>query len=185
HRTVARGTPRPPTLQPADHRAVDTVHLHRARRRVDLAAHRRGSERPHGDRHAEQLRWRRHALGHRALRRGELQPVLCRRRRGARRAQTAVRPLRHQHLNPLSPRDSRKWDRADERFDLAKHPNTAHRFGWVVEIDPYNPASRPRKHTALGRFKHEGATVTVAKDGRVVAYMGDDERFDYLYKFVS
>lgn len=83
------------------------------------------------------------------------------------------------------PRDSRKWDRADERFDLAKHPNEAHRFGWVVEIDPYNPASRPRKHTALGRFKHEGATVTVAKDGRVVAYMGDDERFDYLYKFVS
>ncbi|MDM4722098.1 PhoX family phosphatase [Micromonospora sp. WMMA1363] len=83
------------------------------------------------------------------------------------------------------PGGSRKWDRADERFDLTKHPNEAHRFGWVVEIDPYDPDSRPRKHTALGRFKHEGANVIVAKSGHVVAYMGDDERFDYLYKFVS
>ncbi|MEU4471339.1 PhoX family phosphatase [Micromonospora sp. NPDC023888] len=83
------------------------------------------------------------------------------------------------------PSGSRKWERADERFDLARHPNEAHRFGWVVEIDPFDPESRPRKHTAMGRFKHEGANVIVAKDGHVVAYMGDDERFDYLYKFVS
>ncbi|MFC3503836.1 PhoX family protein [Micromonospora krabiensis] len=83
------------------------------------------------------------------------------------------------------PSGSRKWDRADERFDLAKNPNEAHRFGWIVEIDPFDPEARPRKHTALGRFKHEGANVIVAKDGHVVAYMGDDERFDYLYKFVS
>ncbi|WP_025618991.1 PhoX family protein [Salinispora cortesiana] len=83
------------------------------------------------------------------------------------------------------PSGNRKWDRADERFDLTQHPHEAHRFGWVVEIDPYDPESRPRKHTALGRFKHEGANVIVAKSGHVVAYMGDDERFDYLYKFVS
>ncbi|TDB74570.1 PhoX family phosphatase [Micromonospora sp. KC723] len=83
------------------------------------------------------------------------------------------------------PSGSRKWERADERFDLAKHPNEANRFGWIVEIDPFDPESRPRKHTALGRFKHEGANVIVAKNGHVVAYMGDDERFDYLYKFVS
>jgi secreted PhoX family phosphatase len=83
------------------------------------------------------------------------------------------------------PGGSRKWERAQERFDLAKHPNEAHRFGWIVEIDPYDPQSAPRKHTALGRFKHEGASVIVAKNGKVVAYMGDDERFDYLYKFVS
>ncbi|WP_446212325.1 PhoX family protein [Micromonospora sp. IBSANI012] len=83
------------------------------------------------------------------------------------------------------PSGSRKWERADERFDLSKHPNEAHRFGWIVEIDPFDPESRPRKHTALGRFKHEGANVIVAKSGHVVAYMGDDERFDYLYKFVS
>ncbi|MCW3838855.1 PhoX family phosphatase [Micromonospora yasonensis] len=83
------------------------------------------------------------------------------------------------------PSGSRKWDRAEERFDLAKHPNEAHRFGWIVEIDPFDPESRPRKHTALGRFKHEGANVIVADSGHVVAYLGDDERFDYLYKFVS
>ncbi|MCW6004774.1 PhoX family phosphatase [Micromonospora sp. CPCC 205371] len=83
------------------------------------------------------------------------------------------------------PSDSRKWDRADERFDLAKHPNEAHRFGWIVEVDPFDPEAKPRKHTALGRFKHEGANVIVAKSGHVVAYMGDDERFDYVYKFVS
>ncbi|TDC43601.1 PhoX family phosphatase [Micromonospora sp. KC213] len=83
------------------------------------------------------------------------------------------------------PSGSRRWERADERFDLAKHPNEANRFGWIVEIDPFDPESRPRKHTALGRFKHEGANVIVARNGQVVAYMGDDERFDYLYKFVS
>ncbi|MEV4282256.1 PhoX family protein [Actinoplanes xinjiangensis] len=83
------------------------------------------------------------------------------------------------------PSDSRKWDRAQERFDLARHPNEANRFGWIVEVDPFDPEGRPRKHTALGRFKHEGANVIIAKNGKVVAYMGDDERFDYLYKFVS
>ncbi|MFI7677116.1 PhoX family protein [Actinophytocola sp. NPDC049390] len=79
----------------------------------------------------------------------------------------------------------RKWERFDERFDLAKNPNEANRFGWVVEIDPLDPDSTPVKHTALGRFKHEGANVIVARDGHVVAYMGDDERFDYMYKFVT
>ena len=79
----------------------------------------------------------------------------------------------------------RKWERFDKRFDLAKEPNEANRFGWIVEIDPLDPDSTPVKHTALGRFKHEGANVIVAKDGHVVAYMGDDERFDYLYKFVT
>lgn len=79
----------------------------------------------------------------------------------------------------------RRWDRVDERFDLAKHPNEAHRFGYIVEIDPHDPDSTPVKRTMLGRFKHEGANVNITEDGRVAAYMGDDERFDYLYKFVS
>ncbi|MFI7544036.1 PhoX family protein [Actinoplanes sp. NPDC049599] len=83
------------------------------------------------------------------------------------------------------PSGSRRWDRAQERFDLAEHPHEAHRFGWIVEVDPADPRSRPRKHTAMGRFKHEGANVIVARNGQVAAYMGDDERFDYLYKFVS
>ncbi|MFI7677115.1 PhoX family protein [Actinophytocola sp. NPDC049390] len=79
----------------------------------------------------------------------------------------------------------RKWERFDDRYDLAKEPNEANRFGWIVEIDPLSPHENPVKHTALGRFKHEGANVIVARDGRVVAYMGDDERFEYLYKFVT
>lgn len=81
--------------------------------------------------------------------------------------------------------DNRRFDRVQERFDLSKHPNEANRFGWIVEVDPFNPNSKPRKHTMLGRFKHEGANPIIAKNGQVVVYMGDDERFDYLYKFVS
>ncbi|MFE0456368.1 PhoX family protein [Streptomyces sp. NPDC058914] len=79
----------------------------------------------------------------------------------------------------------RKWERFDKRFDVAQEPNEVHRFGYVVEFDPYDPDSTPRKHTALGRFKHEAATVRLTHDGRPVVYSGDDERFDYFYKFVS
>lgn len=79
----------------------------------------------------------------------------------------------------------RKWEQYDPRFDVLQEPNEPNRFGWIVELDPYDPDWKPRKRTALGRFKHEGATVRVDRLGRVVAYMGDDERFDYMYKFVS
>ncbi|MDX2932390.1 PhoX family protein [Streptomyces ipomoeae] len=79
----------------------------------------------------------------------------------------------------------RKWERFDKRFDVAQEPNEVHRFGYVVEFDPYDPTSTPRKHTALGRFKHEAATIRLTSDGRPVVYSGDDERFDYFYKFVS
>jgi uncharacterized protein len=77
------------------------------------------------------------------------------------------------------------WEAVDPRFSLAKTPTEVLRYGWIVEIDPMNPRARPKKRTALGRFCHEGATTAVTRDGRVAVYMGDDEHFEYLYKFVS
>jgi uncharacterized protein len=79
----------------------------------------------------------------------------------------------------------RGWSRVDPRFDLKVEPHEPFRFGWIVEVDPFRPGSRPRKRTMLGRLKHEGATIALAEDGRVVAYMGDDERGEYAYKYVS
>ncbi|WP_155351190.1 PhoX family protein [Acrocarpospora pleiomorpha] len=83
------------------------------------------------------------------------------------------------------PSGSRRFDRIEERFDLAKHPHEINRFGWIVEIDPFDPDGTPIKRTALGRMAHEAATTTIAKDGKLVAYMGDDSRFEYFFKFVS
>ena len=77
------------------------------------------------------------------------------------------------------------WAMADERFDIARHPNEPNRVGYVVEIDPLDPASTPKKRTALGRFRHENAEVVLAANGQVVVYMGDDERGEFLYRFVS
>lgn len=79
------------------------------------------------------------------------------------------------------------WHHFDRRFDLsdADYANEQNRFGWIVEIDPFNPKQTPVKRTALGRFKHEAVAVTIGKQGKAVAYMGDDQRFDYIYKFVS
>jgi len=79
----------------------------------------------------------------------------------------------------------KNWSRFFDRWDLNKSPNMPLHYGWVVEIDPYDPESTPKKRTALGRFKHEGCNVFVGKDGRVCAYTGDDQHFEYIYKFVS
>jgi len=78
-----------------------------------------------------------------------------------------------------------QWGKFHDRFDAAKEPNELNRFGWIVEVDVMDANSTPKKRTALGRFKHEGCETVVNKDGRVVVYSGDDERFDYVYKFVT
>lgn len=96
------------------------------------------------------------------------------------------RPDPHQQRWGLKPGGNLyRWHEFEERFDARKHPHEFNRFGWVVEIDPNDPTSTPIKRTALGRAAHEGAAVTQTSDGRVVVYMGEDARFEYIYKFVS
>lgn len=73
----------------------------------------------------------------------------------------------------------------DSRFDVSTNPNEPHRAGWIVEIDPSDASATPVKHTALGRFKHENAAYALAGDNRLVVYMGDDERGEFMYKWVS
>lgn len=77
------------------------------------------------------------------------------------------------------------WHTTDKRFRVDDEPNEPNRFGWVVEIDPFRPQSAPVKRTALGRPKQEGAKVQEARNGKVVVYMGDDERNEYIYRYVS
>ncbi|PDT08008.1 PhoX family phosphatase [Rhizobium sp. M1] len=83
------------------------------------------------------------------------------------------------------PEGAYEWANFYDRFDLSKEPNEPNRFGWIVEVDVMDPTAAPKKRTALGRTKHEGAESIVAKNGKVVFYLGDDERFDYVYKFVT
>lgn len=85
----------------------------------------------------------------------------------------------------IGPSPVNLWYTTDKRFDVNQEPNEPNRFGWVVEIDPFDPNSTPVKRTALGRFKHEGAWVQEARDGRVVVYSGDDQINEYIYRYVS
>ena len=77
------------------------------------------------------------------------------------------------------------WSRFYDRFHIEKEPREFNRFGWMVEFDPYDPQSVPKKRTALGRFAHEGTTVVAEHGKPVVAYSGDDARHEFVYRFVS
>jgi hypothetical protein len=98
---------------------------------------------------------------------------------------TSANPEKDNYARYGVPGNRYAWARFHERFDLEREPNAANRYGWIVEVDPLDPTSTPVKRTALGRFKHEGAESIINQDGRLVVYSGDDQRFEFLYKFVS
>ena len=80
-----------------------------------------------------------------------------------------------------------QWHNYDKRFDMSNsgYLNESNRFGYIVEIDPFDASQKPMKRTALGRFKHEAIAIAESYTGQIAAYMGDDQRFDYCYKYVS
>lgn len=76
-------------------------------------------------------------------------------------------------------------DKTPRQFNVGVNPRGPSLYGWVVEIDPYDPTSTPKKRTALGRKKNECATTSLTRDGHVAVYMGDDQRDEHVYKFIS
>lgn len=84
------------------------------------------------------------------------------------------------------------WGEVDSKGNFDKnswlqwnkfYPNPPQHYGWVVEIEP--TTGKSKKLISLGRCAHECAAVTKAKNGKVVAYTGDDSVNEHLYKFIS
>lgn len=68
--------------------------------------------------------------------------------------------------------------------DVEKDFNTDY-YGWIVEVDPFDKNSVPKKRTSLGRFRHENVAISIGDNNKIAAYMGDDKINECVYKFVS
>jgi secreted PhoX family phosphatase len=100
-------------------------------------------------------------------------------------AQAGLNPVEVEAMKAGAPAQRAPWGRFDRRFDVSVEPREPNRFGWIVEVDPFDPDSTPVKRSALGRFRHEAATPIVNPDGRVVVYLGEDRAWGYVFRFVS
>ena len=86
---------------------------------------------------------------------------------------------RDDQAEQLKTKDNYRW------FDARENAQPPEHYGWIVEVDPFDPESRPRKHTWLGRLRHKNAAVTLSGSGKVVVYTGHDQEDQRIYKFVS
>ena len=76
------------------------------------------------------------------------------------------------------------WEQFHDRFDVKKEPHEPNHFGWIVEFDPFDPSCTPKKHTSMGRFRHENCAHMIGDNNKIAFYSGDDSRYEYIYKFI-
>ena len=133
-------------------------------------------------RHVRQLRGGHDAVGH-LRHRGRKRRRLLRQRRSSHRSRPR-RPRAPAFRLPAA-RQRSPWEYADPRFDAAVNPNESLKFGWIVELDPFDPAQATEKTHGARPDQARKRDYDLAGDGRAVVYMGDDQQFEYLYKFVS
>jgi hypothetical protein len=76
--------------------------------------------------------------------------------------------------------DGQRLEGLGNPFGLA-----GNKYGWMVELDPRQPAQPAVKHSWLGRFRHEAVAVRARPGEPLVVYSGCDRHGGHLYRYVS